>query len=185
MALGVAGCGEKVKQNIKNDAYSLNSAWLNVSQTLQQTQSKLMVANRQVDENASAIDDSSNVTAKLDSAGWVNLERYTLSVQQAESQFSSLKNTADSLKSAYEEQHAAYNTFLSKIDKNSIGNDEARDKVEAFKDQQSALATEAKLLTTRYAKAVKSYNHSVSKLKSLTRNYRLQPLPEPSGANLE
>ncbi len=181
----LVGCNGKVKQTIKNDAYSLNSAWSNVSQELDDLQAQLLVVEQQVDENTAAMADSSNITAKLDSAGWVNLERYRLSVKQGASAFMRIKNSADSLQNVYEEEHAAYNDLLSKIDKNAIENDAAREKANAFKDSQSEIATKVKLLRTRYTKAVREYNDALDRLKETTKNYRLGRLPEKSGANIE
>ncbi|MFW5659404.1 MAG: hypothetical protein ACOCZ8_05450 [Bacteroidota bacterium] len=183
LALTVA-CNGKVKQTIKNDAYSFNSAWLKVSQQLDNLQAQLLLVQKQVDENTAAMADSSNITAKLDSVGWVNLERYRLSVQQRASEFTRVKSSADSLQNVYEKEHAAYNDLLSKIDQNAIENDAAREKVNRFKDAQSEITTKVSRLRTRFKKAVREYNDALDHLKATTRNYRLGRLPEKSDANL-
>jgi chromosome segregation ATPase len=167
------GCKETLKQSVKNDAYSLASAWIRISDE-QDLMAKTL---QEIDEPLRFnLDQITQLTATQDSAVKVwadsSLARYT----KLADALIGLKDKSGELQQAYQRSHEDYNQFQAQIDKDEIDEARALQQIDQTRKRQANHLDEVKNLRARYLQLANDHNKFVTTFGEQTQRINLRLL---------
>jgi uncharacterized phage infection (PIP) family protein YhgE len=153
-AAGLVGCGSPINQSIKNEVFGLNSALVAISYDLDMANKQLLAAESAIETNKRGI-----ASIPRDSLYQAAIDSLEAQYGRAAKALNTLFDDNRQLQARYLKLHEEFNEFVSQVEQDDLGDDDARLQLRGF--------------TTRFQQVKEAYTAQQGKIEEgLTKHNR-------------